>query len=598
MGRGKHSILAMLSLAIISLGLTACGGDEATGTNPDALSGPPPPAPTGQDRSDAETLKIAMDLWRDDTVSEHSKGSCSGCHGPDFFDLARIGSTREDIIRRAEIDGATQDEATALADAVKTMRVQYQMPETDARQFRPFQPGGALIAEFPDDPSHIAAVKRDIVFGHQLERLLPTLFGRRISTLAEAQNAQAEMLDILRGTDEAGANPDRLNLRLLKTGIRYPLWSADIHHGPQDGTLNDWVADIGHDAHTDDRAEWIDIQDAYLAAPTRTNFWLMYKAAEDLTDAKPLGECSYEGINAHLACEGAKAFNRQKMLTVLIGQHRLRAELGLADPLEDGALAYSYIDTDPALSFMMERHNPNHLPANLWEVGDRARVMLDNSNAPGSLPRLLQELGYPQFAIDSVNDAQTAKREQHALRTAWFWIGFTHDPSFARIHGSNSTKSGEYMVASLLDENMHLHNSFAANMRIIAKGSLPEANVGRFDRRAGYIERVTPAMRLNYSYFVGYNRTILRWKEDSKAGILVPQSLQDEQTDLWHRFTANAFRMGLHLYLSEVESGATATDVPTDPIKVNFDRYQPEHRDADYALLNRVRSALGEPAYD
>ena len=137
-----------------------------------------------------------------------------------------------------------------------------------------------------------------------------------------------------------------------------------------------------------------------------------------------------------------------------------------------------------------------------------------------------------------------------------------------------------------------------AHTRIIAKGSLPEANVARFNKRVERVERVPPQMRLNYSYFVGYNRTELKWKEDRKAGTVIPADLKDAQSALWTRFNANGYRMGLYLYLAEMEAGAEATDVPTYPIKVNFDRYAPEHTQADYALLNRVQAALGEPLYE
>ncbi|MFM2399403.1 MAG: hypothetical protein RL341_1560, partial [Pseudomonadota bacterium] len=51
----------------------------------------------------------ALTLWRNDDLAKHPKGSCAGCHGADFFDLARIGSTSEDLARRAKIDGASQE---------------------------------------------------------------------------------------------------------------------------------------------------------------------------------------------------------------------------------------------------------------------------------------------------------------------------------------------------------------------------------------------------------------------------------------------------------------------------------------------------------
>ena len=527
----------------------------------------------------------------------HPKGSCAGCHGPDFIDLAVIGSTRDDIVRRAEIDGATPDQATALADAVEYLRADHQIPARNARTFRPFQPGGAVMLPDHDGPLHVARVDRDIAFGQQIERLLPTLFGPRVTGLEHAERARGEMLDLVHGTNDHGANPDRLNLRSLPMGMPYPLWSADLHHG--EGTFNDWIADIAHDVKAEYEAEWTALVDTYLDDPSRNNFWRLYAAAETMTEAQQLEDCTYDGQGAHLACEATEDFNRNKFQSALMGQHLMREQLAgrEGELLGGGALALSYIDEDPELRFMLDRKSPNFLPSNLWEVGDRARVMLDNDNTEGSFRVLLAELGFPVFAQESVAEDAASKVEQHDLRRAWFWLGFTTDPSFARMHPSNSTKVGEYMIASLLDVNMHMHNSFAAHMRIIAKGTLPEANVARFDQRLGQIERVPPAMRLNYNYFIGYNRTELRWKEDRRNDTLLPQGLKDTQAALWHRFNANAFRMGMELYLAEVESGAEATDVVTYPIKVHFDLYQPEHKAEDYALLNRVQAALGEDAY-
>ena len=596
MMRTSFLVTAVMAASV----LAACGGGGSGSSSGAPLAVAPPvpapaPAPTG--KSEAETVDMAMALWRNDDVAVHPKGSCAGCHGPDFVDLAVIGSTREDIVRRAEIDGATPEQAEALADAVAYLRRDHRIPERDARTFRPFQPGGAVLLPDHDGAPHIARVERDIAFGEQLERLLPTLFGARIDTLEQAERARGEMLDLLRGTDDFGANPDRLNLRSLPIGLPYPRWSADLHHG--EGTFNDWIADIAHDVVPEQRAAWEAINADYLDDPSRTNFWRLYKAAEDMTAPQQLADCTYDGRNPHLACAAAEDFNRNKFQSALMGQHLMRERLAgrEGELMGGGALAFSYIDTDPALDFMLDRAKPYHLPGNLWEVGDRARVMLDHDSSEGSFKRILAELGFPAFAQDSISEELSSGEEQEDLRRAWFWLGFTQDPSFARIHSSNSTKVGEYQVASLLRVNMHMHNSFAAHMRIVAKGSLPEANVYGFDKRARQLQSRPPAMRLNYSYFVGYNRTELAYREDRKAGTVIPPELKAAQAELWTRFNANAFRMGLQLYLAEVESGAEATDVPTYPIKVHFDTYHAESRGADYALLNRVQAALGEAAY-
>ncbi len=600
----RRAFLTIVALG--TLGLTACEPESvAVPAVADAPSGKAPVAPVVQEWRSPEELmahdggaeysdyQTAMALWRNADRRTHPKGSCAGCHGADFFDLARIGSTRGDVIRRAVADGATPDQARALANSVEALRGRYGMEAASARTFRPFQPGGAVLLPETDLPRHEARVVRDIAFGRQLESLLPTLFGSPIDTPEQAEAARTEMLDLANGTNVGGANPEALDLRALPVGLPYPLWSSDGHHGSEQATMNDWIADIAHDAAPEAEAEWHAVMDKYIDAPTRTNFWRMYETAERLTESAGMGECTYDGRNPQLACGAVADFNRNKYLSALIGQHRMREEYlgGPVEPLFDtGALALAYVDDDPRLRFMMERRDPHFLPGNVWEVGDRARVMLDNSRAEGSLRPLLAQLGYPDFVVDSVSETASERGEQEDLRRAWFWMGFTMDPSFARVHASNSTKVGEYMVASLLETNMHMHNSFAAHMRIMVKGTLPEANVERFNTRIGHVQRAPVSFDLNYSYFVGYNRTVLRWKEDKRDDTVLPDRLKAEQEAMWQRFNSNAFRAGMHLYLAEVETGRAASDVPLYALDQHFEHYQGDVREQDAALLNRLRA--------
>ncbi len=587
MTRLTHVLLS----GIAAVALSACGGgDGNSGSAPaPAIGGGPGPAPTPTPTptglTASQAYSTALELWRNDDLSLHPKGSCAGCHGPDFIDLARIGSTDTDISRRALLDGATQAQADALVQAVANMRADRGFTVTDARNFRPFQPGGSVLPATASDPK-IAGVERDIAFGRQLQRLLPTLSGAPIQSLERAQQARREMVDLLHGTNAGGANMQRIQLRDMPTGITYPRWSADFHHGAQEGTFNDWIADVARDATPARKTEWLAVQDSYLANPTTANFWRLYRAALEMTEPQLLGACNMSGNNAHLACGGASAFNENKYLTALIGQHLIRIGPAARGQFMRGPVAFSYLDNDPAVDFMLDRKDNDYLPANPWEIGDRARVMFGNSQEAGSFRRDLTQLGFPDFVLDSIDPQRTVTDEQHNLRLSWFWIGFTMDPSFARIHKSNSTKVGEYMVASLIDENMFLHNSFQANMRLIAKAALPEANVKRNGRSTPV--RVAPELQLNYSYFVAYNRTVLRWKGS------VPDALRSQQEELWHTFTANGFRMGMYLYEDALRTGASqAKDVPFAPIQTHFDRYEPQMAAHDRMLLERVKMAVG-----
>lgn len=583
--------LAFSSLALLAV---ACGNA-------------PTPEPE-KTFSPEEAQAVALNLWRDDDLKRHPKGSCAGCHGADFFDLARIGSTDTDLERRAIIDGATKNEAKALVQAIGQMRVQYKMPATNARSFRPFQPGGAQLLPDLTDTPEIAAVKRDIAFAQQLETLLPTLYGARIDSLEKAKQAQSEVLDLINGSNTAGANPKRLNLRTLPTGILYPLWSADLHHGSTEGTFNDWIADIAHDPKPERKAEWYVLQDAYLQNPNNQTFWAMYLAAKDMTQVPLLGSCSAEGINSSLACGAIDNFNRDKFLSALIGQHMMRlSSLGRLEEFFADGIAFKYLDKNPAA---LSRSNFDQLPANPWEIGDQARTMLENSSKVGSFRENLRKLGYPEFALNSIDSARTSSIEEHTLRLTWFWLGFSFDPSLARISGSNATKVGEYMVGSLIEERMFNHNALMTLVRLIAKGNLPEANAKALTR-PNRIEYQTPKYIMHYSYFIGYGRETIDKEWNESKTLTIPQELKNQSNTLFGRLVGNGFRMSAYLQL-EAQDKLSSSDKDfvkgflsdsmlnnavrygtIRTLQSHFNAYHTASSSADTALLEQLKTAFG-----
>ncbi len=228
--------------------------------------------------TDAQAKATALALWRNDDLRIHPKGSCAGCHGADFFDLARIGSTDSDMLRRAVVDGASEAQAAALVQAVKALRKEQLLPATNARAFRPFQPGGSVLLPNLTDAPHVKSVMRDIAFAKSLKTTLPTLTNGRIASLADAQKAKTELLDLANGTNTSGSNPNKHTMRSLPSGIEYPLWSADTHHNAtKEGTFNDWTADIAHDPIPGlKKTTWQGLQNTYLANPSNLNFWTIY----------------------------------------------------------------------------------------------------------------------------------------------------------------------------------------------------------------------------------------------------------------------------------------------------------------------------------
>lgn len=531
------------------------GTPAATGTTPNvpavtitAATGTGTEPTTGL--TNAQAKDMALTLWRNDDLSVHPKGSCAGCHGADFFDLARIGSTDTDLVRRATIDGASPKQAQAMVQAIKAVRGEMNLPVQNARTFRPLQPGGSVLLPDLTDAPHIAAVKRDIAFGKQLKTLLPTLMTGRIDSLANAKKARNELIDLSQGTNLSGANPTLLNLRSLPTGMLYPLWSADFHHGATEGTFNDWTADIAHDPKPEFKIQWLALQSAYLANPSNENFWKMYFNARDMTRLPLLGSCTSPG----LACAITDDFNKHKFLSAMMGQHMMRLQLsGKLDTFAEGAVAFSYLDTDPAYSYMKANKTPLvFLPAPLWEVGDNARVLLDSEAKPGSFKQNLANLGYPDFAQNSIDPLRSAIEEENSLRLPWFWIGFTFDPSMSRIAKSNATRVGEYMVGSLIENRYFNHNAFITLMRLATKGTLPEANV-QGQNSTSTLAQLTPKYMMEYGYAWAYGRMALKnlWNEDKN--IQIPAALKDDSAALFAALTGNGLRMSMYLQMDQLD---------------------------------------------
>jgi hypothetical protein len=565
--------------------------------------------------SEKEALDIALKLWRNDDLTQHPKGSCAGCHGADFFDLSRIGTTETDILRRAQVDGATPAQAKALAQAIKGQRVQLNLPVTDARTFRPFQPNGSVLLPNLTDARHVVQVKRDIAFAQQLQPLLPTLMGPRIASLAEAKKAKNELLDLMSGTNTAGANPKLLNLRSLPTGIQYPLWSADLHQGAAEGTFNDWVADISRDAKPDKKTQWTALQDTYLADPSNVNFWKMYSGVKDLTQVQTIGACNTAGLATTSSCGTVDSFFTNKLLSLMMGQHMLRLDAaGKLNTFAKGPIAFSYLDNDPTYSMMNNRGKLVYLPANLWEIGDAGRSMLAETSTAGSFKANLKDLGLPEFAQNSIDPNRSTTEEERDLRLSWFWIGMTFDSSFSRINGSNATRVGEYMVGTLVEDRMFNHMAFSTLARLVSKGFLQEANVVQ-QYNSTALAPTAPKYMMEYGYAWGYGRTVTDglWNEDKNTKF--PADLKIQMDDLFGRLTGNGFRMSLYLQLDAIDSGLLTAAETTNlkgwlddsinqsngslrrgamlALQQHFARYHSASQTSDQVLMDTLRTRLG-----
>lgn len=501
----------------------------------------------------------ALAMWR----KVQAKGSCSGCHGADYFDLARIGSSDATIMRRAVIDGATVDEANALIAAVKKTRSEFNMPVTDPLTFRPFQPGGELLPG-------ARAIDRDHEFGKRLKNVVPMVMTPRtdglptVHSLATARAALNELLAV--------------DMRSLKVGIAYPKWSADFFNGNEDGTLNDWIADLASEPKDDaDRKTWHAIQDAYLRDPSDSNFWTMFAAVEKFT------------INLMPQTTNAHVFTRHKFKAALLGQHLMRSQLLGRDTFAQGPLAFSYIESGALRGLFESAANLKrfaYLPGgDMWEIGDASRVQLGQdalSPPAGPLRDRLVALGMPQFVVDSVRADMSWEVAEEEIRVPWFWIGFTFDQTVRRINGSNSTRSAEYMTASLLDAQMYFHQSFAAAKRVATQGSIAE--------KLG----ASPIYAPHYSYSMAYGRELIRWVTTGTGAHIYDSVFRAEFEALWSQFVANHLRKDAYLYREALQNGSALRDAagvaiqefPNCAALRHFARYQRQFRTHDEALIN------------
>jgi hypothetical protein len=570
----------------------------------------------------------ALKLWRNDLPSKHPKGSCAGCHGANFFDLARSGSTDADVVRRARIDGATVEEAEALRAAINEMRQELKLPAANARAFRPLQPSGKQLLPDLNEPQwNIAAAKRDVAFAENLSQLMPTFYGKRIGTIAQAVKARDEMLDIARGTNTAGANPKKTQLRDLPVGIEYPLWSADKVHSSTEGTFNDWLSDLAFIPKPESKAAWEALQNAYLDRPNNDTFWAMYSAVDSMLQlATPLGTCSAtfkyaDGINQGL-CDTTPSAIKHKFKSSLIAQHIMQLDrLGRRGEFMKGPIAFSYLDLDPKYKTAPKAawSGRSMLPAPMWEVGDHLGRSVIGALGGKTLGEGASSLGLPKFVVDSIDGSKTLNSEAHELRLPWMWIGFTFDPTCQRIATTSSTRVAEYLVGSLNEGLLFNHNAFMTHMRMISGAYLKESWVDKANTSTG-VQRLTTNDRmqvlLDYSYFFGYGRNVAnfgydQWKESTLHGGAgkMPDELKNRSLQLWSAQVSNASRAVLLLFLDELQNRPTSIDkewikdAAADINKTGLDnwkqdfrdhwtKFQPQYAADDAALLKKVGQAV------
>lgn len=371
--------------------------------------------------------------------------------------------------------------------------------------------------------------------------------------------------------------------------------------------------------------EWEALQNAYLARPANDTFWPMYAAVDTMLQlATPLGTCTVlernvSGAINQAVCNRAPQGFEDKLRSAMIGQHMMRMDvLGRRAEFVQGALGFAYLDTQPIAGWKAG----TTLPAAPWDVGDvLARGVLSGAVLK-TLGPTAASLGLPKFVVDSINAEKEGKTEVTDVQLPWMWIGFTFDPSFARISKSNSTTSSEYLISTLIDRKLFNHLAFMTNMRLLAT-YLPEQSVATSRNSSTGVTRV-PTTRMHglisYGYSTGYRRNVGGWGYDGWAESLkhggvgrVPQDLKDQSMALWSTQFGNGMRTTLLLLLDELENrpsgidkkwlADTAASIKKDGVSAwgqefreHWAKFHPQHIAADNALADEVAQAIVKAA--
>ena len=479
-----------------------------------SVTGDPPP---DIDQEDHDVWYRGINAWR---MPRPQIGACVNCHSPDAYDIARVGFSEDDILRRAIGDGLGEAEGLAIADLVKLQRERYDMvgdnAPFDPDYFRPLQPGN-----WPLEGD--SAAERDLAFAVNLrETHRLKLVTERIDSLEKTQAAVNELAN--------------LDLNTVRIGIPFDRFSEDPHHGMERNTFHDWMPFAPHEVKREHHDDWYWLQDAYIADPTPDNLRLLIDAITEFTttcrflvntidpedcdpddgggsdDDSPYGAFAKSGDhppeseNPRLT----RRWNLFRYRNLLLLQHMMREEnlrVASGDTETAGLMYFPSIHPDDSeyaswnYQDVYEHVQLVGRTSALWEVGDGVgRINWsfptdDRSNDPQIPGAFKNRLGYEHVFSNPLNNAHFQQRRcqtedameykehcywrvQHqGLRAVWFWMGFVHDPQF--LHTRESLEYFHQTYQQVEDYRLHgvfgtfvthMHRSFRHDTRYRGAG--------------------------------------------------------------------------------------------------------------------------------
>jgi mono/diheme cytochrome c family protein len=431
------------------------------------------------------------------------KGACAGCHSAAAIDLAFIGFSDADILRRA-IPQIGVDDARAVLDLVHVLREQHLIERPlHPRRFRFLQPGHEVLAGLPqplvytgdEQPVGVHDAARDAAFARALvDDVKLRLVGQPIRSLADARAAETQLR--------------QLDLRRLRVGVPFERWSEDGFHGPGSNVPTEWVAMLARAPAPGQEARWQALVDGYLAEPSTTNLGRMYDAIETAT-------------TGDAAAPLAARWSLRKYQAVQVASHMLlHRTLDIPD-WYDGAPA-----GDPVARRQLAiARNP------FWRVGDSVRQNPLNCNQPDPCTT------FPPALDTTINPGDAAReRQSYEEKMAWFWLGFTLDPALVVTEDSLATVSGDYFLA-LSQPWYQVHNAFIVAAIVTAKAGA-----------ADY--RTMPGIALPGHGRWASPRPFMAFKHSERELHHPPPN--DLRHPIHARLWANAFRMFLYLMDDEL----------------------------------------------
>jgi hypothetical protein len=412
----------------------------------DPRCGPPydPDAPLAPDELEAAHAD-GLAAWR----FPGERGACAGCHGPDAYDLARVGYADADIVRRA-LDHVTPAQADAIVAYVHAIRQQHALTALlHPAEFRPLQPTHEAFVEVTpglEVTDGQAQDERDEAFMNHLvdDRGLLWATGT-IDSLAAAHQAHDELAAI--------------DLTTLKIGVPFDHLSEDGHWGDQHLSVFEWYPFMASRPLPGMEDAWYAAVDGYLAAPSTTTLWAYYDAIDTMTDCEDDLALDDDPDHYRRACD----WMRLKWKSLQVFTHMLRSDqLAYPDPLAGLA------GPAEANIHAVVRRIP------IWEAGDFLRIQplmrpeqtacfADDSDPCTLLPPVVDATVHSDPTY-----AEARIKQSEVFQQSWFVMSFLRDPALLTAGESFATFVGDYLESVLLS-HYDVHHAFIVAQMAVHK---------------------------------------------------------------------------------------------------------------------------------